>query len=216
MNTDTVNEDGRNLPAVADAPALPQRDFRAGTAALAEMPEREFQERLTSMQRGRDRLKAIHFDLMTAKTDYDVIPGTAKPSLLKSGAEKLLHFYRLACEFVPGISYGDGEALPWISVVTECRLHVGDLEGPVVNTGHGAANSWEKRYRRGGGDVAAAHWSTRRCGPPQPVASTRRIWKISRHRQNPRRLHRTANLGLGRRSRVERGISLSRGQNRLL
>jgi hypothetical protein len=134
-----------------------QRDFRAGTAALSEMPQSEFDQRLASMARGRDRLRQIHNELMTAETDYGVIPGTGKPTLLKPGAEKLLHFYRLCAEFLPEISRGDGANEPYLEVVTECRAHVGDIEGPVVATGHGAANSWEKRYRRGGQDSAAAY-----------------------------------------------------------
>ena len=153
---DRPAETGENLPALP-ATTLPARDFRAGTAALAEMSQQEFDVRLAAMQRGRERLKQIHHELMTPEADYGIIPGTGgKPTLLKPGAEKLLHFYRLACEFVPQIIHGDGESQPWITVITECRLHVGDLDGPVVNTGHGAANSWEKRYRRGGPEVVAA------------------------------------------------------------
>jgi hypothetical protein len=99
------------------------------------------------MRRGRERITRIHRELMDPETDYGVIPGTKQPTLLKPGAEKLCDFYRLAAEFRPEIRYGDGEHAPPISVLTECRLHLGTLDGPVVNTGHGAANSWEKRYR---------------------------------------------------------------------
>lgn len=122
-------------------------DFRAGTAALAMLADDEFEVRLEAMRRGRERITRIHRELMDPETDYGVIPGTNKPTLLKSGAEKLCDFYRLAAAFHPEIRIGDGESAPPITVVTECRLHLGTLDGPVVNTGHGAANSWERRYR---------------------------------------------------------------------
>jgi hypothetical protein len=155
--TDETMTNGGALPVPTEPRAMaPQQDFRAGTAALAEMPQAEFDARLLSMARGRDRLKQIHQELMSPGVDYGMIPGTGKPTLLKPGAEKLLHFYRLCSAFVPVITYGDGETTPWITVVTECRLHLGSLDGPVVNTGHGAANSWEKRYRRGGTENVAA------------------------------------------------------------
>jgi hypothetical protein len=129
-------------------------DFRAGTAALAAMPDEEFEVRLIAMRRGRERITRIHRELMDPDTDYGVIPGTKQPTLLKPGAEKLCDFYRLAAQFHPEITYGDGVHSPPITVVTECRLHLGTLDGPVVNTGHGAANSWEKRYRYRRGERA--------------------------------------------------------------
>jgi hypothetical protein len=111
------------------------------------MPDAEFEVRLVAMRRGRERITRIHRELMDPETDYGIIPGTKQPTLLKPGAEKLCDFYRLAAEFRPEISYGDGRGAPQIRVVTECRLHLGTLDGPVVNTGHGAANNWERRYR---------------------------------------------------------------------
>jgi hypothetical protein len=135
------------LPVPQTLPTEGPPDFRAGTAALAAMPDDEFEVRLVAMRRGRERITRIHRELMDPETDYGVIPGTKQPTLLKPGAEKLCDFYRLAAEFRPEIRYGDGEQSPPISVLTECRLHLGTLDGPVVNTGYGAANSWEKRYR---------------------------------------------------------------------
>jgi hypothetical protein len=129
-------------------PALPERaDMQAGVAALSEMSQQEFSLRLQSLKRGRERLRQIHQELMDPVHDYGVIPGTKKPTLLKAGAEKLCSFYRLAAEFRPVITYGNGQDQPAVTVVTECRLHLGTLDGPVVNTGHGACNDWERRYR---------------------------------------------------------------------
>lgn len=151
-----MSEETTHLPVPAEPSAPAVRDAQAGVAALAQMSEGEFRGRLAAMERGRDRLRQIHESLMTPEVDYGVIPGTNKPTLLKPGAEKLLHFYGLCCEFDPAVTYGDGEKTPWVTVVTECRLHVGDLSGPVINTGHGAANSWERKYRRQG-DCMSAH-----------------------------------------------------------
>jgi hypothetical protein len=137
---------GATLPVAIHDAGVPV-DYRAGTAALAAMPDAEFEVRLVAMRRGRERITRIHRELMDPQTDYGVIPGTKQPTLLKPGAEKLCDFYRLAAEFRPEITYGDGLTEPQIRVVTECRLHLGTLDGPVVNTGHGAANNWERRYR---------------------------------------------------------------------
>lgn len=134
------------LPApVEEAP--PARDFRAGTAALAGMSEPEYRARLQGLKQQLARIEEIHRTLMTADTDYGVIPGTNKPTLLKPGAERLCQFYQLAAEFRPHIDYPEDDTRQPIVVLTECRLHLGTLDGPVVNTGHGAANSWERRYR---------------------------------------------------------------------
>ena len=150
--TDEAMTEGAALPVPAEPRAVAPRDFRAGTAALAEMSQGEFEVRLAGMRRGRERLSQIHKELMNPETDYGLIPGTPKPTLLKPGAEKLCDFYRLAAEFRPVITYGDGVGQPAITILTECRLHLGTLDGPVVNTGHGAANAWEKRYRYRRGD----------------------------------------------------------------
>ncbi len=137
-----------NLPVVAER--LPE-GRQAGIAALSQMSEAEFEIRILAMRKGRERIERVHKELMRAESDYGVVPGTNRPTLLKPGAEKLAQFYGLAAEFRLDIQHGDGVERPTITVVVECRLHLGDLEGPVVNTGCGVANSWEKRfrYRRG-------------------------------------------------------------------
>jgi hypothetical protein len=187
--------------AVAASAPTPSPDFRAGTAALAAMPDEKFEVRLVAMRQGRERITRIHRELMDPEMDYGVIPGTKQPTLLKSGAEKLCEFYRLAAEFNPQISYGDGVTTPPVAVVTECRLHLGTLDGPVVNTGFGAANSWESRYRYRRGECACPACGktggSRRKGPssmppsapPPPAASTARTWRrgsAGLHRPCPR------------------------------
>jgi hypothetical protein len=79
-----------------------------------------------------------------------VIPGTKKPTLFKAGAELLDTIYGLRADFIPTVDLGDGETVPHIRVSMRAELHLGDLAGPVVAVGYGAANSWEvkHRYRR--------------------------------------------------------------------
>jgi hypothetical protein len=43
---------------------------------------------------------------------------------------------------------GDNEKTPPLTYDSQCFLHVGSFDGPIVGIGHGTANSWEKRYRR--------------------------------------------------------------------
>src|SRR5579864_5704254 len=123
----------------------PQTD--AGMAALAAMSNSEFEERLAALKRGRERIHRIHKELLVEGTDFGVIPGTPKPSLLKPGAEKLLTFYGFAADFSTEINYGKESGEPPITVLTRCTIHLGDLSGPIVAVGCGAATSWERRYR---------------------------------------------------------------------
>src|SRR5690349_14013187 len=86
----TASAEERPTPdaALAPVPMAPEGhpDFRAGTAALAAMPDEEFEVRLIAMRRGRERITRIHRELMDPETDYGVIPGTKQPTLLKPGA----------------------------------------------------------------------------------------------------------------------------------
>lgn len=123
----------------------------AGTLAMAMMSDFEFEDRLAILRKGRDRIQAIKRELMESDVHYGVIPGTKKPALLKPGAEVLCGIFRLVADFIPTVVHGDGITSPHIRVEMRCELHLGDLRGPVVAVGYGAANSWERkhRYRRG-------------------------------------------------------------------
>ena len=87
--------------------------------------------------------------LMVRDQDFGEIPGTAKPTLLKPGAEKLCNFFGLEPEFTPivedldwaGAQHG-GEAFCYARY--RCRLL---REGRVVGVGEGSWNSWEAKYR---------------------------------------------------------------------
>lgn len=121
----------------------------AGTFALAIMTDDEFEQRLATLKRGRDRIAQIQRDLMEQDIDYGLIPGTPKPTLFKPGAEKLAQIYGLAADVRTNFTSGDGEHTPPLMYDAECYLHLGSFGGQIVAVGHGTASSWEKRYKRG-------------------------------------------------------------------
>lgn len=88
-------------------------------------------------------LNSIFKNIMQKGTDYDVIPGTQKPTLLKPGAELL----RLAF----GLNYTteiDAQFEDWDHgrFYYRIKTHFVNRQGVVVGTGIGSANSEETRY----------------------------------------------------------------------
>ena len=119
----------------------------SGMLAMAQMPDDEFELRLTMLEKGTSRIQQIKKSLMKEGVHYGKIPGTDKTALLKPGAEVLCNVYGLRPDFVTSIEYGDGVTAPPIRVTLRAEFHLGDMTGPVVGIGLGAASSWEKRYR---------------------------------------------------------------------
>lgn len=159
------NEETREL-ATMETALMPG----SGSLALAMMSDQEFETRLQQLQVAQRRAERIKAAIMVKDVDYGVIPGTGdKPTLLKSGAEKLCMAFRLVATFRETIGYGDGDARPDITVDTVCNLHLGDADGPVVGQGVGNANSWEKRYRR-----RPAELSCPRCGVMGAITKSKR------------------------------------------
>lgn len=116
--------------------------------ALAVMSDAEFALRLSQMKVAQVRMATIQRELMTPEVDYGVIPGTgSKPTLLKSGAEKLAKFHCLVPTFGQTTIIGDGLATPHLRVLSVCSLHAETEDGPIVGQGLGAANSWEAKHR---------------------------------------------------------------------
>lgn len=123
-----------------------------GVAALANMPQEEFDQKLEALKTGQARIAQIKTELMVRDVHYGIIPGTGdKPTLLQPGAQVLCHLFGLRATFKQEITYGDQIETPGCRVVTLCELHLGDTDGPIVATGNGSANTWERkhRYRRG-------------------------------------------------------------------
>lgn len=79
--------------------------------------------------------------------DFGTIPGTAKPTLLKPGADKLCELYGLADDFTIESRREDYTADPPLFDYTlKCTLTT-RRDGRLVGTGFGSCNSWEGKYR---------------------------------------------------------------------
>lgn len=129
---------------------VPQTD---GVQAMALLSEEAFNARLASLKAGQERIARVQREYMEVDVDYGLIPNTPKPTLFKSGAEKLAQLYGLAARIESQFIGGDNEKTPPLTYDSQCFLHVGSFAGPIVAVGHGTANSWEKRYRREGDKV---------------------------------------------------------------
>lgn len=101
------------------------------------------------MRERRRLMQELVRDALVREVDFGVIPGTTKPTLFKSGAEKLCTFFglsvRLACldaqEDWLGEAHG-GE--PFFSYRYRATINRGDL---LVAEAEGSCTSWESRYR---------------------------------------------------------------------
>lgn len=75
--------------------------------------------------------------------DFGVVPGSAKPTLLKPGAEKILMMMGLRSEFEIVDSTRDFEN-GFFQYQVRCKLYKGDM---LITEGLGACNTREKKYR---------------------------------------------------------------------
>lgn len=81
--------------------------------------------------------------------DYGVIPGSAKPSLLKPGAEKLNAFFGLTVKFrlldsIEDWTGQDHEGEPFFYYRYGCGIYSGDH---LIVESEASCNSWEVKYR---------------------------------------------------------------------
>lgn len=141
-----VIEEAATELAVTKAPP-PVMD--GGTYALAMLSDEEFESSLQYVKQGRQRVERLQREVMEVDVDYGLIPGTPKPTLFKPGAEKLCLVYRHAARLEVQLTKGDNVTSPPLYYHAQCYLHLGSTDGPVIATGHGTANGWEKRYLRG-------------------------------------------------------------------
>ena len=86
---------------------------------------------------------------MVPEEDFGIIPGTAKPTLLKPGADKLCEIYGLSDEFeiIAEYSREDWTMIPPLFDYTiRCTLR-SKRTGALASTGLGSCNSYEGKYR---------------------------------------------------------------------
>lgn len=116
--------------------------------ALGRMTEAEYAEEVRAIIAGTNRMMALQRDLLREGVDYGTIPGTPKPTLYQPGAERLAMFHRLIPEHVVTETITPVPGHPdRIDVRSDCSLHLGSLEGPVIGGAKGAISSYEDRYR---------------------------------------------------------------------
>jgi len=94
------------------------------------------------------RLHQMVQKLMRKDVDYGVVPGTPKPSLLKPGAEHLLHFFGLGHRVECTEQITDWEK-GFFYFKYRCDVFKTRVDGLVIQVSscEGSANSKEKRYR---------------------------------------------------------------------
>lgn len=96
------------------------------------------------LQAVRDFQNLAH-ELLVNGSDYGVIPGTDKPTLLKPGAEKIAKLLGLADNYEILDKVEDWDR-PLFRYVIRCHL-ISVRSGVTVSTGLGECNSYESRYR---------------------------------------------------------------------
>ena len=93
----------------------------------------------------RDRLDTViqlYKDVLIKDVHYGVIPGTAKPSLLKAGAEKVI----LMFQFVPTFKYDKIQNGTHREYIVTCSLFT--ASGILVGEGLGSCSTEEKKYAK--------------------------------------------------------------------
>lgn len=136
------------MEATENTEIVPTNGIAAPTKALAKPTTPRaivMAEALKEDSEQRALLQAYVAQHMKAGTDYGVIPGTQKPTLLKPGAEKLTDLFRCtpSYELVKEIEDWDAGLFHYTFRV---RITSRDA-GTVLAEGFGSANSREGRYR---------------------------------------------------------------------
>lgn len=128
------------MPQTQLQPVEQQRPAQPYIAQVAVTPEQALQAYRS--------LKEITAKVLQKGVDYDVIPGTPKPSLLKSGAENLLRFYGLGHRVVKTNAIEDWER-GFFHYEFKVTVHKTFDDGRefVLSECYGSANTKEKRYR---------------------------------------------------------------------
>jgi hypothetical protein len=108
-------------------------------------PVADVQSALASYQRMKDFVAGV----LKEHTDFGVIPGTPKPTLLKPGAEKLSRFFGLSLpltslEVTEDWTGADHNGEPFFFYRYKASAMRG---GQLIAEGIGSCSSWERKYR---------------------------------------------------------------------
>lgn len=100
---------------------------------------------IPKLRRMNRMLDAVYRLVMQEGTDYDTLPGTSKPILLKPGAELLAHHFNLVADtkIVNSVEKTEQD-IPYFQYDAECRLH--NARGEFVGNGVGSCNTAEPQY----------------------------------------------------------------------
>lgn len=118
---------------------------------LALLSDDAFAERLQVLQLEQRRIEEVKRAILVEDVegdgsgDYGVIPGTRKPSLYQSGAEKFNRLFALRPVYRRERFEGDGEKTPNFRFLVECDLVDGN--GEIAGTGAGTCSNFEVKYR---------------------------------------------------------------------
>lgn len=102
---------------------------------------------LQQISNGMDKIgqfQAIVQKQLKQGSDYGVIPGTTKPTLLKPGAEKILMLMGIRSEFSLVDSTRDFDN-GFFQYMVKCSLFKGDM---LITEGMGSCNNHESKYKK--------------------------------------------------------------------
>lgn len=119
--------------------------FETGLTVFQPTTPAEMTHRLAAMKSQLTLTQQFFSEVMVRDTDYGVIPGTQKPTLLKPGAEKLAEFYGYAITISDIWEQADVATGYYRARVTVALVSRGN--GATVAEGVGEANTREGRYR---------------------------------------------------------------------
>lgn len=126
------------LPKTVSSPAV----NRAGQSVAKEVPSNRVKQEV-SCEKPID-MKPVISRILIPNQDYGIIPGCGhKPSLLKSGAEKLLTYFGYRTT-VTILNRSEDYAQHFVSY--EVKVTAWDAQNQIIGEGVGAANSRERKF----------------------------------------------------------------------
>ena len=141
LGTDEPPKEEPKQPPARQENKAPVQDEPIGLIQIGDMEISE--SVITSLKKIPGMLNSIFRNIMQKGTDYDTLPGTNKPTLLKPGAEMLRMAFNLSYQAELETVMEDWDmGVFYYKVFT----HFSNSKGQYVGTGIGSANSGETRY----------------------------------------------------------------------